>query len=73
MNCTHWCADCSLDCAGYETYNIHVKDLSTGQILDTIKSCSGDVEWGADDSSLFYTKMDDEHRPFEIWLHVLGE
>jgi protease II len=40
--------------------------------VDTIRSCSGDAEWGADDSAVFYTKMDSEHRPFEVWLHVLG-
>ena len=57
---------------GYETYDICIKELRSGEIVDTIHSCSGDVVWGADDSTVFYTKMDDEHRPFEVWLHVIG-
>lgn len=58
--------------AGYETYDIYIKNIATGEVVDTIHGCSGYAEWGADDSALFYCKMDSEHRPFEVWLHVLG-
>jgi oligopeptidase B len=27
---------------------------------------------GSDDSCVFYTKLDDEHRPHQVWLHLLG-
>ena len=30
------------------------------------------VRRGFDDSCIFYTKMDDEHRPYQVWLHLLG-
>eukprot|EP01041_Mallomonas_annulata_P008346 gene8346-17194_t len=63
----------SIDHSGYETYDLKIKNISTGQDLpDTIKDISGDIVWGADDSALFYLTMDDEHRPYKLWLHVLG-
>ena len=30
------------------------------------------IEWGADSTTLFYLKMDDEHRPNQLYMHVLG-
>ena len=27
---------------------------------------------GSDDSCIYYTKLDDEHRPHQVWLHLLG-
>lgn len=28
--------------------------------------------WGSDLSVVFYVTMDDEHRPFKVFLHVMG-
>ena len=63
----------TVDFTGYETYTVKIKDLSSGKELsETIEECSRDIEWGADTSTLFYTLMDDEHRPNELRMRVFG-
>ena len=63
----------AVDHNGYETYQLRIKDLSSGQLLsDVVEEISGEVVWGADSSTLFYMKMDDEHRPDRCYMHVLG-
>ena len=64
----------TVDNSGYETYSLRIiGNIETGEELsDVIDDVDGDIIWGNDDSSLFYSKMDDEHRPFKLFLHVLG-
>jgi protease II len=57
---------------GDETYDVIIRDLRTGTDIDKLEQCAGDLIWGADSSTLFYVKMDDEHRPFEVWMHQVG-
>lgn len=60
-------------CTCTQTYDIFFKDLSTGQMLaDVIKETSGSFVWGADASTVFYEKMDAAHRPYQLWVHVMG-
>ena len=61
-----------VDGSGYETYNIRFKDLSSGEELDdqiqgTDRSCT----W-ADESTVFYVTLDEQHRPFRVWRHRMG-
>ena len=64
----------AVDYSGYETYAIHIVDnIATGRELhDVIEGASGSLLWGNDDSVLFYMKMDEEHRPHQLYMHVLG-
>jgi len=63
----------SWDTSGDEHYDLFVKDLATGKPLDDcVEDISGDVVWTADSKALFYMKQDDESRPFQAWLHILG-
>lgn len=39
---------------------------------DVIKETSGSFVWGADASTVFYEKMDAAHRPYQLWVHVMG-
>lgn len=56
-----------------QTYDIFFKDLATGSMLpDVIKETSGSFVWGADASTVFYEKMDAAHRPYQLWVHVMG-
>lgn len=57
---------------GYEKYDIHIKNLESNQDVDVIYECGSDIVWGNDDSTIFYTKLDDEHRDYQIWLHTIG-
>ena len=65
-----WTADTN----GSEFYTLRVKDLDTGRRLDdTIERCSGAFEWAADGRTLFYTLLDDNHRPCKVFRHRLGD
>lgn len=64
----------STDTAGNERYTLRVKNLETGELFpDVISSTSGSAEWGADNSTLFYTVPDDAWRPFKLYRHQLGQ
>lgn len=63
----------SWDTVGNEHYLLRIKDLQTGQLLpDSVDEISGTIVWGGDNKIVFYTKLDDESRPFELFAHVLG-
>ncbi|KAJ1627515.1 prolyl oligopeptidase [Pavlovales sp. CCMP2436] len=63
----------SLDGKGYETYAVHFKNLSGGEHLpDVLEETAGDLVWGGDDSSVYYTTFDEAHRPCAVWRHEMG-
>lgn len=63
----------AVDFTGYETFDVYFKDLTTGQLLhhDTIRATSGNVDWGKDNSIVYYTTLDEAHRPHKMWSHVM--
>ena len=64
----------TVDENGSEFYTLRVKDLDTGRRLDdVIERCSGAFEWAADGRTLFYTDLDDNHRPCRVFRHRLGD
>lgn len=64
----------AVDLSGSEYTTIRIKDLESGELLvDEIGSAQGDVVWSADSRTLFYTLLDDNHRPCEVRRHRLGE
>jgi len=70
---THGILAYSVDFSGYETYEVLFKDLATGELLqDRIPNTSGSVEWGKDRGEVYYTTLDDAHRPYKLWRHRLG-
>ncbi|MEO0382510.1 MAG: S9 family peptidase [Pseudomonadota bacterium] len=63
----------SADDKGSEKYTLRVRDLSTGEDLpDTIEETSGGGVWSADGQNVFYTLLDDNHRPSKVFRHRLG-
>ena len=63
----------TVDENGSEFYTLKVKDLETGTELDeTVERCSGGFVWAADHETLFYTELDDNHRPCKVLRHRLG-
>ncbi|MGB0683254.1 MAG: S9 family peptidase [Magnetovibrionaceae bacterium] len=63
----------SLDTKGSEYFTIVVKDMATGALLDdVIEHVQGDVTWGEDGRTLYYTVLDDNHRPCKVMRHRLG-
>ncbi|HUU46257.1 MAG TPA: S9 family peptidase [Acidobacteriota bacterium] len=62
-----------IDTAGNELYTIRIKDLATGRLLtDEIPNASTDCEWANDNKTIFYSTLDEAHRPYKLWRHVLG-
>ncbi len=37
-----------------------------------VEDTDGAVVWSADCKSFFYVKLDDNHRPMQVWRHRLG-
>ena len=63
----------AVDENGSEFFTLRVKDLETGRLLDdAIERCSGGFAWAADHETLFYTVLDDHHRPCKVLRHRLG-
>jgi len=63
----------STDTDGSEKYNVFIKDLATGELLaDSILQTGGDLVWANDNKTLFYARLDEAMRPFQIHRHVLG-
>jgi oligopeptidase B len=63
----------SADTNGSEYFSIRVRDWETGKDLDDlIEETDGAVVWSADCKSFFYVKLDDNHRPMQVWRHRLG-
>jgi oligopeptidase B len=64
----------TVDFVGGETCQLFVKNLETGEIVshDPDLELYGVVLWGPNDETLYYSTMDDAHRPYRVYKHVLG-
>ncbi|MFI5409803.1 S9 family peptidase [Kaistia sp. UC242_56] len=61
------------DDKGSEYYTLHVRDIESGADLsDAIEATTGGGVWAADSNTLFYTVLDDNHRPCRIYRHIVG-
>jgi oligopeptidase B len=61
----------SVDFTGNEKYDILFQDIASGEVLadDTIRETNGYIEWGRDNSTVYYGSMDDAHRSNKVWCH----
>ena len=63
----------SADTKGSEYFSVRVRDWETGKDLDDlVEETDGSVVWSKDCKSFFYAKLDDNHRPMQVWRHRLG-
>jgi oligopeptidase B len=61
------------DDKGSELYTLRIRDLATGNDLpDTIPDTRGDMVWANDSKTLFYIRIDANHRPRYVYRHTLG-
>jgi oligopeptidase B len=61
------------DTKGSEYFSIRVRDWATSADLDDlVEETDGGVVWSRDSRSFFYVKLDDNHRPMQVWRHRLG-
>ena len=63
----------SVDFEGDEKYTVRVKNLDTGELFaDEILNTSSTLEWAADNTTFFYTTLDEALRPYKVFRHALG-
>ncbi len=63
----------STDLSGDEVFTIHVKNLETGELLtEEIPNTTYSLEWAGDNSTFFYTALDQAKRPYRVFRHALG-
>jgi len=63
----------SLDTMGSEYYTIYVRDIKTKKLVtEKIEETSGGITFSLDDQYIFYSKLDENHRPRKIYRHKLG-
>ncbi len=63
----------SADVKGSEYFSIRVRDWTSKTDLDdVVEETDGAVVWSIDSKSFFYVKLDDNHRPMQVWNHRLG-
>ena len=63
----------SLDLKGSEYYTIYIRDIETGSLVtEKIEDTSGGITFSLDDKFIFYSKLDEHHRPRKIFRHKIG-
>ena len=64
-----WAADTS----GSEQFTIRFRDLSNGgELPDVLEEAVPSMAWAGGGEYLFYTKRDENWRPYSVWRHRLG-
>ncbi|MGC1783749.1 MAG: S9 family peptidase [Acidobacteriaceae bacterium] len=62
------------DNTGFRQYTLHVKNLRTGETLQSVAERVGSVAWAADNRTLFYSVEDEEtKRPYRIYRQTLTD
>ncbi len=63
----------SLDLKGSEYYTIYIRDIHSGKLItEKIEETSGSITFSLNDEHIFYSKLDDFHRPRKIYRHKIG-
>lgn len=63
----------AVDRTGDERFDLVVRDLDTGAVLDNSLTGIGyGVEFAADGQEVFYTRLDEAWRPYQVWRHRVG-
>ncbi|MEM8647149.1 MAG: S9 family peptidase, partial [Pseudomonadota bacterium] len=63
----------SADENGSEYCTLRIRDVATGEdLLDKVEDVAGGATWSNDSRDLYYSKLDENHRPSKIYRHRLG-
>ena len=55
------------DTEGDERYTLQIIDLETHHHFPEIIADTSDAVWANDNKTLFYLRLDEAHRPFQLW------
>lgn len=64
----------TVDFKGDEQCELFIKDMDTGKVIDRDpdNKMYGRVLWGNDDSTIFYLKLDETLRPYQVYRRTVG-
>jgi oligopeptidase B len=63
----------SFDEKGSEFFTIRVRDIAAGvDLSDELAETTGAATWSSDSQTLFYVRVDENHRPSKVFAHKLG-
>jgi len=63
----------SLDLKGSEYFTIYIRQISNNKLVSSkINDTSGNIIFSLDDKYIFYSKLDNNHRPKTIFRHEIG-
>ena len=63
----------SADIKGSEYFTIRVRNwVDATDLDDVVEETDGGVVWNAGSTAFYYVKLDDNHRPMQVWKHRLG-
>jgi oligopeptidase B len=63
----------SLDLKGSEYYTIFIRNIKSNELVtEKIEETSGGITFSLDDKFIYYSKLDEYHRPRKIFRHKLG-
>ena len=63
----------TLDLNGSERYRLFVRDIASGAVIGgPIENAHGEVIWASDGETVFYTVLDQNHRPYQVRRHRVG-
>ncbi len=62
----------TIDTSGAENYILHIKDLTNGKVYGDRIPNVGNIAWASDNKTLFYTKEDSAHRPYQVYKHKVN-
>lgn len=63
----------SIDLKGSEYYTIYIRDIKSNELItEKIEETSGSITFSLDDKFIYYSKLDEHHRPRKIFRHKLG-
>ncbi len=63
----------SLDLKGSEYFTIYIRDIESNKLItEKIEETGGSIDFSPDNKFIFYSKLDENHRPRKIFRHKLG-
>ena len=62
----------TVDETGSETYDLRIRNIRSGRDLPDVISEVASFAWAQDSRTLFYVRLDEDHRPRFVYRHRLG-
>ncbi|WP_124040260.1 S9 family peptidase [Neoactinobaculum massilliense] len=62
-----------VDFSGNEHFTLRIFDIESGEVIDdSVTNLGYGLAWTADSTGVFYTRVDDAWRTWQVWLHRIG-